>query len=191
MSIENPPRPKSKNELMSKLKLLAMATTFFFTTEAHSQHLNFEKVNKKENPENIVDAQKITSIFSGIPDTSISSNRHINKFEINGPRNKKYNISVNFDDKTIRVSDNQFNVTIDEKGNLLSGTVVEMDDSTENTIYSKNKHSFEGVSTSIKKDDMTSGKEIGSGQIKDVYIPAFSDFVDDAITAFNIYLEKE
>lgn len=191
MSIENPTKSKPKNEFLSKLKLLATATALFFTAEAHGQNLNLEKANKKENIENIIGSERVAEIFAEVPDTSLSSNRHINKFEIDGPRNKKYNVSINFDEKTIRVSDNQFNVTIDEKGNLLSGTVVEMDDSTENTIYSKNKHSFEGISTSIKKDDMTSGKELGSVQIKDVYIPAFSDFVDDAITAFNIYLEKQ
>lgn len=191
MNPENPPRSKPRNELLSKLKLLATATALFFTTEAHGQNLDLEKVSKKENIENIINADRVVEIFSVVPDTMVSSNRRISKFEIDGPRNKKYKVSINFEEKTIRVSDDQFNVLVDEKGNLLSGTVVETDDSTESTVYPKNRHSFEGTSQSIKKDDMTSGIEIGSDKIKNAYIPAFSDFVDDAITAFNVYLEKQ
>ena len=191
MNPENPPRSKPGNELLSKLKLLATATALFFTAEAHGQNFNLEKVNKKENIENIIGSERVAEIFAGVPDTMISSNRRINKFEIDGPRNKKYKVSINFEEKTIRVSDSQFNVLLDEKGNLLSGTVVETDDSTESTVYPKNRHSFEGISQSIKKDDITSGVEIGSDKIKSAYIPAFSDFVDDVITAFNAYLEKQ
>lgn len=178
--------PEKKN-LLSKAKLLATAVLFFFATEAHGQHVKFEKADKKPPLENLISRERVSEILSTAPDTTEKRRDH---FEFNGPKGKQYTARIDFGTKQIKISDGTMTVSFDAEGNLLQGLLLE-GDVEYNLLYSDKKNKIVGNEFNLKGTDGTPSTEISRTQIEESLLPEFANFVDDATTAFTIYLESQ